>query len=42
MYNNEIKADDYCCLQELLREEALEEALEEANWAFIEAFEIKE
>ena len=35
MYNNEIKADDYCCLQELLREEALEEA----NWAFIEAFE---
>jgi len=31
----EIYADDFCELQDLLREEAINDA----NWAFIEAFE---
>ena len=31
----EMKADEYCELQKLLKEEAIDEI----NWAFIEAFE---
>jgi len=38
MYNYEIKEQDYDEVQELLKEIALNNA----NWAFIEAFEIKE